>query len=281
MSLLLNIKTTKNKIEVSAIEQKTISDIVRSINLIPLIDESRNQVINVYKLNKDQNVILKSNADDFRYRVLSRRYRRDIDELKIPVIGEIFYTPDNKGIGYLACIPTGSTGMMIWGDDKSQGQVKLEIGIFGKDNYQEIITKLQSKCSEIILKDIEWDTYVPKNIKFEKLIKDKKPSFEISSVISEDEIRISSILSEEKIRETANVIKRSGSILHKDLHEKYKKNKEKFNSIIDILTQEALIEEDFVIICKKTSNQINRVKCKKDLEQLYKLDIKCITKHLS
>ncbi|HZX12903.1 MAG TPA: hypothetical protein VFF49_00710 [Thermodesulfobacteriota bacterium] len=76
-------------------------------------------------------------------------------------------------------------------------------------------------------------------------------------------------------RNIAVVVKRSGGILASDLTKRADIKPEQTQTAIEQLSKAGLLSQEYVVICKKTSNQVNRVNSKEKVKQMTEIGVLC------
>ncbi|MFX1284973.1 MAG: hypothetical protein ACFFB5_15030 [Promethearchaeota archaeon] len=211
---------------------------------------------------------------DFIYRSYSlfRYYKESLN----PIIGDLYYTPNEHGFLYILVNKEEEERK---GDSKDEkGKYFLEVGCLKVDESPDQLENLLNSLN-IILNDLDltfaWEELQTVNQKFEGLSNSEETRFIPSNNISEDDLELSIYLENPSIRHLALLIKRSGGILATDLEKKAGREVEEVQEIIKELTKVNLLSQEYVVICNKTSNQINRVQSKDSIEKMTQMGVLC------
>ncbi|HPW72896.1 MAG TPA: hypothetical protein PKZ03_03180 [Methanothrix sp.] len=210
----------------------------------------------------------------FRYRI-----RRDKSSSRVLgdrevalIVGDLFLTEDAKGILYEALLMDTSSGSRI------ERKFFLGCGYMGEKgdiSYLDgFIESLKSPLSEFGITN-DWFPSQSTSSRFMDLANSSDKKFLKASEIDLQDFEASQHLENKKARDISLVIKRSGSILSSDLFKKLNMEEDESEKIIADLIKNEFITKEYVIICKNTQNQINKVKSLVDLEEAARLGILC------
>ncbi|MBD3159778.1 MAG: hypothetical protein GF309_13430 [Candidatus Lokiarchaeota archaeon] len=152
----------------------------------------------------------------------------------------------------------------------------LEIGFAGDKSERTKLEDFQSAITNIIDNtklDTEWEIIQATSRGFDGLLKDKKKNCMVATEIPEEHFSVSAVLEDKAVRDLATLVKRAGGILAADIKDatEKKQSQEALNS----LTSLGLLSQEYVVICRNTSRQTNRVKTKEAIEEMEKLGVLC------
>jgi len=122
---------------------------------------------------------------------------------------------------------------------------------------------------------LEW---VPKHYQspqFDELSNSEEAQFIPASTIASGDLTLAELLEDAAIRDLAITIRRAGGILVSDIAKKAKASSLDVQSTIQKLVEAGLLSQEYVVICKKTSNQINRVDSQDKIAEMAKLGVRC------
>ena len=141
------------------------------------------------------------------------------------------------------------------GSDQIEPTRYLEAGCIG---LHYVVTELQEFLVKlgIILKQAgvkaNWDSVQNRNPRFVAVSQNRGLGFESGDNMTDEELKASETLNDSRIREFADTLKRAGQIWAADVA--------KEDSIFVSRLEEAkLLTREYVVICRQTLNQVNRV----------------------
>jgi len=274
MSLLIKSQATPCKADPNIVLQ--IIEHLSSIGYEPLITKAKQKFVEVFGVEIQQPPPTEKTTEavfDYAYRrAMSRRYREDS---RIPIAGDLFYTPDGTCILYLAIIiPDPNTIRRRM--KGSQIETQLEIGFIGDEaniNTLEELAKAVSQC--LTETEAIWSPVQPSCPPFIELRQGQGNRFVLASSVTERELHLADQLEDLTTRNLGVIVKRSGGILASDLTKKAGTKPEQTQIAIQRLGKSGLLAQEYVVICKKTSNQVNRVDTKEKIERMTELGILC------
>lgn len=234
------------------------------INLLSLIDSLRNEYTALYQRAADGIYEFFDDMDARTWKTeLDRRFRQ-VERYYGPeerTIGDIFsYRKDNNL--YYACID-------IDFQDKRPKAI-FEIGVFGYDVNDESLQNFQLRVGEFLQENSiepKWRKSVGKSRLLNQLLGTKTASWLAGTKVTKSQRKATNILLEPTVFKTAMWIKKSQGILAKDLEEA--------EEAVRALEKSGLVSKEYVVICKSTSRQVNRVKSKKDISEMKRMKILC------
>ncbi len=193
--------------------------------------------------------------------VLRRRLTAAHSE-SFPIAGDVFFSPDGKGLIYLVLQTSGET--IRTGRRSSEGSpvLQLEVGYLGDDSEIQCLHSFAALVVEAAAKQdkiIQWKSVERTNAQFRELAQSQESKFVGGNTVTNSEVQLAAMLEDQPIRELAVSVRRAGAMLAPDLHKKLPKTGNAAGAV-DRLVQAQLLTQELVIICSQTSNQINRVR---------------------
>ena len=276
MSLLIESQATPCKADPAIVAQ--LIECLTNAGYEPLIAKAKQKFAEVFGV-KMQKAILSEQSTEmmFEYayrRAMTRRYREDS---RVPLAGDLFYTSDGKSILYLALIAPDSSGIRR----RTKGpqiETQLEIGYIGDEVNRNALAEMAKVVSEYLnttSPDAVWSPVQPSCPPFIELRQSHDNKFILASNLTEQELRLAEQLEDLTTRNLAVVIRRSGGILANDITKKAGTKPEQTQAAVEQLSASGLLAQEYVVICKKTSNQVNRVDSKEKIEKMTELGILC------
>jgi hypothetical protein len=244
----------------------------------PLIAKAKQQFLNTF----DESIQIKDVVDSIEKEYSSKSQssirRRVIygrsytEETMQPIAGEIFFSSDGNGLLYVLLSEFSQRRLM----ESESGQI--EVGYIGDeekvvclDHFIDLISEVLSSQSQAL----EWSQYKPPNPPFLELSGNKETEFVSADTISDEEIQLAVKLDDQTTREIAVIVRRSGGILEADLSRKDVAKPIEIKKNIEKLVQAQLLGREYVVICRKTSNQINRVKSTDAIKKMTEAGVLC------
>ncbi|WP_156163955.1 hypothetical protein [Methanosarcina sp. 1.H.T.1A.1] len=256
-------------------------------NYTPLITKAKSQFLKVFDENAkiDNALNFGMDYDSLRYMGYRRRMSFSYEkENNLPLKGEIFYSPDRESLLYIVIyekvanqsslfdFPSESTDLK----NNKENKLKIEVGYIGDKEKIEHLNHFIGVLSEALhISDVEWTRCQTINPKFLELSKEENNKFVSADTVTEEEIRLATILENQAIRDITITIRQSGAILESDLNKKKIAKPEEITEHIHRLVESELINEEYVIICRDTSNQINRVNSLDVVNKMIEVGVKC------
>ena len=236
----------------------------KTIDLLALTDIIQNKYNSFYQAIIDKVYEFFDDSSTRTWKDEFRRRFRDSDRYYGPEIrsmGDVYSSPRDKHL-YYVCLDV---------DFRSRTpRASLEIGVFGLGVVDETLVEFQSLIDEYIesSKTIsKWTKSVDRSTLMTRLLGSKSATWKTGKKVTKKERNATVCLLEPDSFQTAMWIKKSQGILAKDL--------EGSEAIVKILVRNGLLTREYVVICKATSRQINRVKSKKDLTEMRRMKVLC------
>lgn len=111
---------------------------------------------------------------------------------------------------------------------------------------------------------------------FTDLYRSEDVKFVLGSTLPEDELSFSERLENLSTRNIAVVVRRSGGGRPaSDLLKKGGENPDEVHKIVEYLREAGLLSREYVVICKKTSNQVNRIDSRNKIDKMTDLGVLC------
>jgi hypothetical protein len=242
----------------------------------PLLSEAKRSFIEVVAgqgFTVDQSI---ENEHQAAFRRGNYFYLRD--EGRFPVGGDIFLPKSADGLLYLTVIGTEHQMRISRNRRDIVGEQILEVGIISShDNFDQFDAFIEAvtTCAITIGLKPAWAPVVTESSKFLALARTEGVQFVPGTEVSGEELRVSTVLEASSAREFAFAVKRAGGMLAADAVKKGGIGAEQLPEIIKSLEQNQLVSQEYVIICKRTSNQVNRVNERSKIDEISKLGILC------
>jgi hypothetical protein len=273
MSLCLSAQSTPFKAKPNVFVE--IIHSLKEEGYRPLLTEAREKFISVVAGSCDSlnpNVI----DDDeqlYRYRVLSGSFRH---ERRLLVSGELLVPTSGQGMLYLAVFSGSARGVQ----GKGSSDNHLEAGFMGPKEIENGLTEFLPSISRAVRNhaghDAMWTPLEISSEQFSNLSQDKELRFVRGTDLPDEDVKTSAILADPVLRDFALSIKRSGGILAADSLKKASGlSAEQHSQIIRSLEEGNLVTQEYVIICRRTSNQVNRIGSREKLEAMRQLGVLC------
>lgn len=239
--------------------KKRLADVYSESGLID------NEDMGVERLNKDS---LRSVVEQ---RLIYGRFNR------APISGDIIYKDELEGILYFLISMTEEEAMRVGPDfEIDDTTLNLEVGYIGNEEGVDILDEFKDEVENFCLEedgDI-WSPVTYENEEFENLEENEETTFMPASSITDKDVELSRVLESEDARELSIKIKRGGGLLASDIEEKGESGKDE-QEVINTLVDNNLLSTEHVIICKQTSNQVNRVPSRESLDELEEIGLQC------
>lgn len=247
----------------------------------PLIARAKQQFLSVFGKNVSMETILQelrpgspvpTFESDYAWRVSSVIYNADQGLLS----GDLFCSPRGNGFLYIRLARSLSITITINGTDVPSPH-QLEIGYLGDKVEVECLSSFAELIVEALTnkgKKVEWSLVRPSNSSFHDLLRSDEAQFMTADTISKEDAELASKLEDQVMREVAIAIKRAGGMLVEDVGKKAAKQ-EDADKAIQELVQANLITQEFVIICHKTSKQINRMTSRDAIDKMAEIGVLC------
>ncbi|WP_025025587.1 hypothetical protein [Caldalkalibacillus mannanilyticus] len=146
---------------------------------------------------------------------------------------------------------------------------KISLGFMSVDYNIDEIQKILDFLVENIRELDTWSVVQKKNEKFIELSQNYS-----SPVFSEEEYVFAKYFNDSLLSSIILTIKSSGSLLKRDLINKFEKI-EDINKYLDSLKEQNLIRPEYVVLCKKTNEQITKSSKKESIDLMGEHDIRC------
>jgi hypothetical protein len=274
--MVLVVKAERVRVENSKVMQNVL-DHLRKSGYNPLISQARTGFLKTFggtaRQIADDSEVLVADEDLIVTRAYDRVYQRLRGQyFGIPVLGDIMFSPNSKGLLYVRILIVRNRDQ-----PKEPNDFQLEIGFVGDDSELDSLSSFSTRVKESLPnkeKSIELTTVEPRNGRFLELAKGETTKFVPATEVSESDVKLASILEDKEKRELALTVRRAGGMLAADLGRKFTKL-EAMQNITDELIRERLLNREYVVICRQTSNQINRVKSLDVIEKMREHGVLC------
>lgn len=196
---------------------------------------------------------------------------------KTPEIqGEVFFSEDGAGLLFVTLVDFYTKGP----DQKPTPDTvsRLRIGFIGDPDETSSLLEFAeavAKTFEDKNVDLTWSHDVLQNKQFNDIVGGQDDSYHLASKIGERELKAAKALENAAIRETAQLVRRSGVILAKELLKQKAENASELIKYVDQLLQADLVHQEYVVMCSKTGAHVNRVESRETIEQMGALGVLC------
>ncbi|HEY9679870.1 MAG TPA: hypothetical protein V6C76_17840 [Drouetiella sp.] len=201
----------------------------------------------------------------------------NIGTTKTPDIqGEIFFSEDGAGILFVTLVDFYSKGE----GDKSTADTtsRIRVGFIGDPDETSSLTEFSENVAKALEDkniDIVWSNDVLQSKEFNEIVSDQDESYHLASLIGDKELQAAKALENVAVRETAQLVRRSGVILAKELLKQKAENASELIKYVDQLLQANLVHQEYVVMCSKTGAHVNRVETRETIEQMGALGVLC------
>jgi predicted transcriptional regulator len=207
-------------------------------------------------------------------RALRTRYR---EEFGVPVGGDLFFGPSGNGVLYVLFVtPERPAVHRPRKADLTASEV--QIGYVGEEKDAASLDDFATLVSEALSEQgqaVEWTPLQPSNPQFRQLADSEDTKFVSATVLSKDEIEVANQLEDQDARALAILIRRGGGILSSDLARKTSVEPEQAQNSIQQLMKAGLLSREYVVICRQTSNQVNRVRSREAIDKMGEMNVLC------
>jgi len=277
MTISISRKITEGEYNVDQFSQ--ILREVDSMGYDPLILHAKRRFVQVISGSDELAETIAKPLD--RNRVLEFVYRRyPLARFRrgdqIVVAGDVFLTQDAKGLLYISL--QLSEIDLRRSKNPDTFQAPIEVGLIGRETTLEELNDFVEAVSSTMKKhgmEVLWKEKIYENPQFAELSQSEETQFIPASALSEDDLNLAQTLEDRETRNLAIMIRRAGGMLLSDVEQKAKIAESKVKGIIDTLVESELLSLEYVVICRKTSNQVNRVDSLDKIAAMKKMGIKC------
>ena len=194
---------------------------------------------------------------------------RYVNDSSSKINGDIFLLPNRNGLFYTRISLQSS-------EKKTERLFRFVVGYLGDKDDVESLDDFANIVASVLSNDkqyVEWKVNQPSNSSFLELIQNEGTKYVDASTISETEVTLSEKLEDPIMHEVALIVKRAGAMLEEDIVKKITKHNA--HKAIEELVQANLLTLEYVVICRKTSNQINRMSSRDTLNKIANAGIYC------
>jgi hypothetical protein len=193
--------------------------------------------------------------------------------------GDIFCSPLSKGLLFIRLERAGGMSITFTGDKGSTFTLsyKFTIGYFGNREEVDCLNDFAKLITEVLKNrgsKIKWSLEHSSSSLFDDLLHNDEAQFVSAETVSIEDTKLADKLENQDTREVAIAIKRAGGMLVDDVNKKVNKQ-EDANKIIERLVQTNLITREFVVICRKTSHQTNRMSTRDAIDRMAEIGVTC------
>jgi hypothetical protein len=195
----------------------------------------------------------------------------------VVIDGDLFISKSGKTIFYVKLENTVERDEAPIGMTSVRTALYAEAGCIGAEPPPKDFDLLCSSIAEYLgtrseeaKANSKWHALVWSHKKFERIRSEQKSG---SCEFSQGERLLAGRLRNEDFRHVALTIKSAGGMLAKDIQENVEK--EGMNDVLQELLGSGLLEREYVVICQRTSKQVNRVRSPETIRELEKHDVFC------
>jgi hypothetical protein len=192
------------------------------------------------------------------------------------ISGEVFFSEDGAGLLFVTVVDFYSKVT----DQKSvpDATSRIRIGFIGDPDETSSFSEFADAVARAFEDkniDLKWSHDVLQNKQFNELVSSQDDSYHLASRIGDKELKAAKALENVNIRETAQLVRRSGVILAKELLKQKSENASELIKFVDQLLQADLVHQEYVVMCSKTGAHVNRVESRETIEQMGQLGVLC------
>ncbi len=190
--------------------------------------------------------------------------------------GEVFFSEDGAGLLFVTVVDFYSkvTDQKAVPDATS----RIRIGFIGDPDETSSLSEFADAVARAFEDkniDLKWSHDVLQNKQFNEIVSAQDDSYHLASRIGDKELKAAKALENVNIRETAQLVRRSGVILAKELLKQKSENASELIKFVDQLLQADLVHQEYVVMCSKTGAHVNRVESRETIEQMGQLGVLC------
>jgi hypothetical protein len=203
--------------------------------------------------------------------IQQKRFQRGNEEFEQsmipPLVGELFTPESCEGIFYIALFGDG------W------NAARLQIGCLAQIKDARVTTEFR-RFAYIVRKSYpsrgnrKWRSYGLVSRRFSDILRDDKIRFLTADQVATHE-RACQVLSNPETRLWAIRIKASGGALESDLIKKSPGDLSVLQKVLSDLSSASLLTREYVVICTKTSNRVNRFDTRDQLDSASQIGVRC------
>lgn len=223
---------------------------------------------------------LKSVLDALDSRNSNDRASRLFDAEDRRYVGDLFRCDDSTSLYFLRAIPGESRpvvdskgGMRI---ERTQASLRVGfIGMPGDAARVEVLKKTLGETGELKGESLSWTVFRPENQVFEGVKTLAKGSYFPADQLTGVERKAASLLNDRATKGYALSLRTSGGLLEKDLNQGVDPAEQRDTRLTNRLIDAGLCEREFVVICRKTSRQVNRARDRESLDRAVASGVRC------
>jgi hypothetical protein len=277
MALAILTKSTPCDLDAAGCE--ALLNRLRTRGYVPLIAEARRQSGLVFGATEDDLRAMDLAQRELFYPDLLYYYRASgirYDPDEAPAAGDLFAPEGGAAVLFLALQPPHGERPRR-AKTKSGGHL-LVAGFIGDSSESAALDAFVDAIAQLLAeedKGLRWEGVRTASAKFAELRASEGAQSLPASDLPEDELRLSALLEDDRARALARTVRAAGGILASDLTKKSGLESEEATSLIRRLGSSGLLATEYVIICRKTSNQVNRVDSRERVRELENMNVRC------
>jgi len=219
--------------------------------------------------------------EDARRRLLSLEkigYNWGFDNLrgfsKVPEIkGDLFFSEDGAGMLFVTLVDTSPK------QPGTEVTCKIRAGFIGdseeKTALKEFIQAINKAFDEQQI-EADWTQDDIRNKTYQELAQgERETDLQSAAAISERELKAARSLENANVREVASLVRRSGVMLAKELLKQKAEQASDLIRYVDQLLQVDLLHQEYVVVCQKSGEHVNRVETRDVIDQMARLGVRC------
>lgn len=193
-------------------------------------------------------------------------------------IGDLFASHDGKSIFYVGLVTSNPEQLMSKLGQPEAPEATLEIGLIGDAESREEFNVFRSQATAYLAHKggtPAWEPLHLVNRRFREFQEDQEATYVLASTLTNRQLENANLLEDTQTRKIALTLRRAGSILAGDLSRSAGVASDQVPKIIEKLTVAQLINKEYVVICKKSSNQVIRIDGREKLDQMARIGVLC------
>ena len=247
----------------------------------PLILAAKRKFFNSFALqSQDMDSELLEPSFIAEYYIYRRAVRYGLEE-QVLVAGDIFF--QEGGLLYIGLYTSEIEIRRLVRTKALQTKkldASLEVGFLGSDGNSESLAGIQRVVADMLANQgikPQWESSVQRNTQLEEIFETEDVHFISATEIDHEEIALAKLLEEPEIRNLAITIRRAGGMLMSDLKKKKvgRFTLEELEEQVSLLKESGLLSQEYVVICKRTSNQVNRFNTREQIDKAAELGVRC------
>jgi hypothetical protein len=276
MTLNICAKITSCSQDLNAIQ--SVLDALVMQGYTPLIRTAKSQFNKVFQ---DASLPVPPISDDpefyMNYAYRTRVGPRSRLDSRLPIAGDFFASKNDGSTFYMILAVSDSSAVIRQGVEQ-EPETSLEIGHIGNvvntEEFDDIVKIISDTLASRNI-NLDWHNVERSSEQLVSLASNDDNRFLPATNMSDDELSFAEVFSDDRTRNLAITVKRSGGILANDLIKKSGAKSEEVEAFFERMTRDGLLNREYVIICHKSSNQINKVDSMEKIAKMAELGVLC------